>query len=414
MSDQVKQVELSTPTTITTPIAPHLGVNPNSTPVSTPNATPHYAFYRAIAMNQYLNTTERLVAIYLLTRMNGGKTWPSAALIQKELGLSRSTVLEATKQLRKQRLINAQQRGSTSNIYSLTEEFIASVDAAWHSGKFDEAMWIGFYKPPADQDADPVDAPSLRHAPPPPGPKTPPLGKTPGVRDVGLAPSEMSDPEDRDKKKEQDKGPRRGASGPTQPGSTGEPEPVQSTPSGVSSDIPSSLSESLSSLKENVGDFGSVPPAEKKAPEKPASRANKATDEDRALALFILGEIKKIDPNAKMGPKWAEDIRLMRERDGRTPEEIKAVFLWANEHEFWRANILSPSKLRQQFTQLLAQRRRPVPIQWPADEDEDGWKDLADLHGVKPGYTEEWPSFKQRIRAAVKAVRRNGSAQHVQ
>ena len=56
---------------------------------------------------------------------------------------------------------------------------------------------------------------------------------------------------------------------------------------------------------------------------------------------------------------WAHDVRLMRERDGRTHEQIIDQFQWANQDSFWRANILSPSKLREKWDQLTARRNSP-------------------------------------------------------
>ena len=53
---------------------------------------------------------------------------------------------------------------------------------------------------------------------------------------------------------------------------------------------------------------------------------------------------------------WANDIRLMRERDGRTDAEIRALFEWSNSHHFWKTNILSPSTLRKQWDKLVIQR----------------------------------------------------------
>ncbi len=53
---------------------------------------------------------------------------------------------------------------------------------------------------------------------------------------------------------------------------------------------------------------------------------------------------------------WANEIRLMRERDNRPVEAIRALFAWSQQHTFWRSNILSPGKLRDQWPTLAAQR----------------------------------------------------------
>lgn len=67
-----------------------------------------------------------------------------------------------------------------------------------------------------------------------------------------------------------------------------------------------------------------------------------------------------MDPKAKAPnlDKWANEIRLMREQDGRTDAEIRAVFTWANQDGFWRSNILSPGKLREKFTTLDLKRKQ--------------------------------------------------------
>jgi hypothetical protein len=53
---------------------------------------------------------------------------------------------------------------------------------------------------------------------------------------------------------------------------------------------------------------------------------------------------------------WANDLRLTREADNRTEAEIAALWEFANGDDFWRANILSPRKLREKWTQLAAKR----------------------------------------------------------
>ena len=69
--------------------------------------------------------------------------------------------------------------------------------------------------------------------------------------------------------------------------------------------------------------------------------------------------IKNLSPNVKTPTfeSWANEIRLMRERDGRTLKDICELFKWANKDEFWSANILSPSKLRDKWDQLEIKKR---------------------------------------------------------
>lgn len=87
---------------------------------------------------------------------------------------------------------------------------------------------------------------------------------------------------------------------------------------------------------------------------KPSSSKNKFSDDDLAFAQYMGEKLVEIMPNMKKPnlESWANEIRLMTERDNRTLEEIRSVFDWANNDSFWRTNILSPSKLRKQFDKL--------------------------------------------------------------
>ena len=52
--------------------------------------------------------------------------------------------------------------------------------------------------------------------------------------------------------------------------------------------------------------------------------------------------------------KWERDIRLMHERDGVSGEDMRLVWRFAIDDDFWGGNILSAGKLRKQYPQLLA------------------------------------------------------------
>jgi uncharacterized protein YdaU (DUF1376 family) len=85
---------------------------------------------------------------------------------------------------------------------------------------------------------------------------------------------------------------------------------------------------------------------------------NKFDDVDIQLSIQIYTSLLTINPKHKEPNHntWANDIRLMRDRDKRTHAEIWDLFKWANHHHFWQANILSPSKLRKQWDKLTIQR----------------------------------------------------------
>src|SRR5690554_8085173 len=62
-----------------------------------------------------------------------------------------------------------------------------------------------------------------------------------------------------------------------------------------------------------------------------------------------LGQDKPREPNLA---RWANTIRLMREQDGRELRHIRALYDWCRQHEFWSANVQSPDKLREKWSQL--------------------------------------------------------------
>jgi hypothetical protein len=117
-------------------------------------------------------------------------------------------------------------------------------------------------------------------------------------------------------------------------------------------------------------DFGLRKKGQK--PRRPTS-----SQEDKETAIFIFGKIQNIRPKFKEPnlESWANDIRLLRERDGRSHEEIKTLFSWANNHSFWQSNILSPSKLRDQWDRLEIQK----------SSNGNGYRSQADFNSASSG-----------------------------
>lgn len=60
--------------------------------------------------------------------------------------------------------------------------------------------------------------------------------------------------------------------------------------------------------------------------------------------------------NAKL-KTWYEPMRLLIEHDKKSLEDIKAVWDWVRTDEFWKVNILSTSKFREKFDDLLVKYR---------------------------------------------------------
>jgi len=87
--------------------------------------------------------------------------------------------------------------------------------------------------------------------------------------------------------------------------------------------------------------------------------------EQYKLALFMRDCVLKNLPNAKVPDstpeglrRWAYDIDLMMRIDCRSPDEIRELMDWAHRDPFWKANILSPGKLREKWDTLTAHKKR--------------------------------------------------------
>lgn len=96
------------------------------------------------------------------------------------------------------------------------------------------------------------------------------------------------------------------------------------------------------------------------SPDAPPKKKS-GSPEDHETARWIYSVILKIDPTAKEPNwnSWANDIRLMREIDGRDHRSVCEMFDWASRHHFWCKNILSPGKLREKWGTLAVQRNGP-------------------------------------------------------
>ncbi|MEW9575837.1 phage replisome organizer N-terminal domain-containing protein [Bacillus toyonensis] len=94
---------------------------------------------------------------------------------------------------------------------------------------------------------------------------------------------------------------------------------------------------------------------DKKKKEKPSRHKFETCDTNGAKYLFEL--IKGNNPKQKEPnfDSWANEFRLMRERDNREAQEIKDVIDWCQADPFWQGNILSAKKLREKFDQLTIQ-----------------------------------------------------------
>lgn len=105
-------------------------------------------------------------------------------------------------------------------------------------------------------------------------------------------------------------------------------------------------------------------------PRKPngAGRGTKVhgSADDYAMAARMLAKVREVAPSAKENNDgWANAIRLMREQDGHSHDEVWALFEFANGDRVprgagafcWAGVILSPANLRAHWARIDAQRR---------------------------------------------------------
>lgn len=84
------------------------------------------------------------------------------------------------------------------------------------------------------------------------------------------------------------------------------------------------------------------------------------------LALHLAGRMLENNPKAKHPSEkqlqnWANDVRLMVQRDERSLGDIRTVLDWSQSDSFWRANILSMGKLREKYDQVWLKMTTPIP-----------------------------------------------------
>ena len=105
--------------------------------------------------------------------------------------------------------------------------------------------------------------------------------------------------------------------------------------------------------------------------------------EDLRCAEWLFSEVLRIAPSARQPnwAAWANDVRLMRERESRTHKEIAQLFKWACNDSFWQGNVLCPSTLRDKWTQLDIKRNKqsaaPATGKPKIDMNNTDW-----IHGV--------------------------------
>ncbi len=92
---------------------------------------------------------------------------------------------------------------------------------------------------------------------------------------------------------------------------------------------------------------------------KTSKKKKELNPEHLKFATDMLRHIKRVntvtgDTNLNA---WANQVRLLVDRDGRNIKQAWETFIWANFDDFWRTNIRSPKKLDKHYDKLRDQMR---------------------------------------------------------
>lgn len=97
-----------------------------------------------------------------------------------------------------------------------------------------------------------------------------------------------------------------------------------------------------------------------KRPRSKASRTYAPTEQPYRIAEHLYKRILEHQPDLKKPDlqKWADNVRLAHEHDGREYDKLAKLVDWAQDNDFWQANILSTKKLREKYDILTGQANR--------------------------------------------------------
>jgi len=104
---------------------------------------------------------------------------------------------------------------------------------------------------------------------------------------------------------------------------------------------------------------GSSLVAVKDVPAKPPRRRSDGREDVDRLCNHLADRITANGcKRPAINQKWRDAARLMLDADERTEDNVHKAIDWCQDHEFWRANILSMPKLREKYDQLQMQAMR--------------------------------------------------------
>lgn len=97
-----------------------------------------------------------------------------------------------------------------------------------------------------------------------------------------------------------------------------------------------------------------------------SSDPNEGRDDVARLCSHLADRVETNgSPRPRITKKWLDAARLLIDKDGKTEQQVRAAIDWCQDHEFWRSNVMSMPKLREQYDQLRlqaeAQRSRASP-----------------------------------------------------
>lgn len=135
-------------------------------------------------------------------------------------------------------------------------------------------------------------------------------------------------------------------------------------------------------------------------------RIYEETSDEMKLVDFFISEIRKNDAHFKDPNKqaWCDEFRKIIELDKRDKREIAELIRWVQKNDFWKANILSPRKLRDKYSTLVIQMKEPPkqPAFNKRSEKVPEWfhnrgQQLSPLDGPQENENIDFEAERQRI-----------------
>lgn len=104
-------------------------------------------------------------------------------------------------------------------------------------------------------------------------------------------------------------------------------------------------------------------PDEAKPPKALPNKMFADNSAEMQLSVLLFDLMRQNNPDCKEPSLqgWCKHIDLMLRIDKRTPEQIREIIKFSQKDSFWRANVLSTKKLREQFDRLTV-KAKSLPV----------------------------------------------------